>query len=548
MRLNKRLLLALALAALLVAPAFHCKEDPEEVELEAEDDPYEDGEEDEGPAKADDAKGDADESAVVVVTDKNVDEVLGKAKFALVMFYAPWCGHCKSMKPAYAAAALQLKESHPDVIIAKVDATEEKDLASKHEIQGFPTLKWFVDGKLAGEYGAGRTTDDIIRWVTKKTGSATSNVETVEALQAAAGKVLLLAYFDKFEGADHAAYEAAAQKDDNVHFLKTTAAEVAKKWGIKKALGFALGRNYSDHDFESVAAEGHPAFKGDDLEAKLEGFVKAERLPAYLPFSQENQPDIFQGGVNKQAIVTAPAKLLEKGSALEKAIREAAKAVKGELIFVTNPLGTGEDGASSEASGAIVKFFGLDAESKEPQVVGFAASDNKKFLHEGKATADELAKFAKGVVDGTAKKFFKSAPEPKEPTEGGVTIVVGNTVDKIVRDPTKDVLLEIYAPWCGHCKQLAPVYEKLAKRFSKVDSVVIAKMDGTENEHPDVSAQGFPTIIFFPAEKGAEPVPFDSGDRSLASLTKFIKQHAKVPFELPKKKKEESKEDGHDEL
>lgn len=39
---------------------------------------------------------------------------------------------------------------------------------------------------------------------------------------------------------------------------------------------------------------------GDDLEAKLEGFVKAERLPAYLPFSQENQPDIFQGGVNKQ--------------------------------------------------------------------------------------------------------------------------------------------------------------------------------------------------------------------------------------------------------
>lgn len=42
------------------------------------------------------------------------------------------------------------------------------------------------------------------------------------------------------------------------------------------------------------------------------------------------------------------------------------------------------------------------------------------------------------------------------------------------------------------------------------------------------SLQGFPTIIFFPAEKGAEPVPFDSGDRSLASLTKFIKQHAKV--------------------
>lgn len=36
---------------------------------------------------------------------------------------------------------------------------------------------------------------------------------------------------------------------------------------------------------------------------------------------------------------------------------------------------------------------------------------------------------------------------------------------------------------------MAPIYEKLAKRFAKIDSVVIAKMDGTENEHPDVEAQ-----------------------------------------------------------
>ena len=39
---------------------------------------------------------------------------------------------------------------------------------------------------------------------------------------------------------------------------------------------------------------------------------------------------------------------------------------------------------------------------------------------------------------------------------------------------------------CGHCKSLEPIYKKLGKRFKKIDSVVIAKMDGTENEHPDV--------------------------------------------------------------
>jgi len=45
---------------------------------------------------------------------------------------------------------------------------------------------------------------------------------------------------------------------------------------------------------------------------------------------------------------------------------------------------------------------------------------------------------------------------------------VGKNFDAIVKDPTKDVLLEVYAPWCGHCKRLEPVYADLAKRFEKV--------------------------------------------------------------------------------
>ena len=68
---------------------------------------------------------------------------------------------------------------------------------------------------------------------------------------------------------------------------------------------------------------------------------------------------------------------------------------------------------------------------------------------------------------------------------------------------------------CGHCKAMAPTYRKLAKRFRPVDSVVVAKMDGTANEHANVTVEGFPSIFLFPAGKSAQPISYDEADRSL---------------------------------
>lgn len=105
------------------------------------------------------------ESDVVHLTDSTFDGIMTASPSALIMFYAPWCGHCKAMKPAFSEAAKLMKEQGVPGILAAVDATKETELGKRFEVKGYPTIRYFADGVLKYEYGYGRTAEDIVKFM-----------------------------------------------------------------------------------------------------------------------------------------------------------------------------------------------------------------------------------------------------------------------------------------------------------------------------------------------------------------------------------------------
>lgn len=73
--------------------------------------------------------------------------------------------------------------------------------------------------------------------------------------------------------------------------------------------------------------------------------------------------------------------------------------------------------------------------------------------------------------------------------------------------------MKFYAPWCGHCKHLAPHFDEAAKIIANNPNIMLAKVDSTENEISGLEIQGYPTVKFWRKDKSAFPIEFN-GERT----------------------------------
>lgn len=441
-----------------------------------------------------------EEDDVLVLKESNFDEAIKKFEFILVEFYAPWCGHCKKLTPEYAGAAKILKEASPAVPLAKVDATENAAIATKFSVQGYPTIKFFIKGEPI-DFNGGRTQAEIVNWIKKKTGPASVGIEDAAALdKLKADNKVVIAYF----GADNENYQnfiKVGQSFEALTFTHSFDAALATAAGAELVL-------YKQFD------EGSNTYNGDWSVESIKAFINAHRYPVVMPFEGDEAIERVFGKEASAIVLFADDTNIDA----YKAFSEVAQSAKDKIIFSHSTVTSGLGQRLADYVGVKV------ADTPTVWIISPKSGDLSKFQLGGEITRDSLLTFLDNFSNDKLERFFKSQEIPEKNDEA-VRTVVGKNFKDVVLQPGVHVLAEFYAPWCGHCKTLAPIYEETAKALAGNEKILLVKIDSTENEIAGVAIQGFPTLKFYHADKKDQAPTDFSGERTREGIISFLKEN-----------------------
>jgi len=465
---------------------------------------------------------------VLELGDADFDSKLADIDTALVMFYAPWCGHCKRLKPEFEKSAGDLLANDPPVSLVKVDCTEAgKDTCGRFEVRGYPTLKIFRNGELSSDYNGPREAAGITKYMRSQVGPASKEVTTVAEAEAILAKSDAVIF--GFGAADSTIQQTfaktAAKLREDYTFAHSSAEEVLAKLGHTE--GVVLFRpKHLQNKFEDSSV----VYSGSDSDKGALASWISDNLHGLCGHRTTDNAKEF-----KMPLVVAYYNV------------DYAKNTKGTNYWRNRVLKVGKEFSSfnfaisnKDDFMSELSEYGFDHTSGDKPVVAARDAKGLKYKMTAEFDMEAFKDFLTQLEAGNVEPWIKSEPVPDN-SAAGVKVAVAKNFDELVTKSEKDVLVEFYAPWCGHCKKLTPIYDELGEKMAE-ENVEIVKMDATANDvPPEFDVKGFPTLYWLP--KGTKkPVSYNGG-RELDDFIKYIAENASDELKGYTRKGKEKKDE-----
>uniref|UniRef100_A0A5B7A5Z6 Thioredoxin domain-containing protein n=1 Tax=Davidia involucrata TaxID=16924 RepID=A0A5B7A5Z6_DAVIN len=337
------------------------------------------------------------DGTVLELDESNFDSAISSFDYIFVDFYAPWCGHCKRLAPELDKAAPVLAGLKEPIVIAKVNADKYTRLASKYEIDGFPTLKVFMHGVPTDYYGP-RKADLLVRFLKKFVAPDVAILDSDSAIS------------DFFEaaGTHFPIYVGFGLNESMISNL-------AIKY--KKRAWFSVAKDFSEdvmvlYDFDKVPALAslHPRynersiFYGPFEEKFLEDFIKQSLFPLAMPINHETLKSL-KDDERKIVLTIMEDEADEKSKELIKLLKAAASANR-DLLFCYVGVKQWEDFAES---------FEVTKKTKLPKMIVWDGNEDY-FSVVGSESIDEedqgsqITRFLQGYREGSVIQKQISGP------------------------------------------------------------------------------------------------------------------------------------------
>ncbi|ELU05863.1 hypothetical protein CAPTEDRAFT_159353 [Capitella teleta] len=215
----------------------------------------------------------------------------------LVMFYAPWCGHCRRLHPTFHQVYLDLRDT--PVRVAKVDATLYPNLASQYDVRGYPTIK-FIQGEKSFTHRGERSKESLAEFAKMAAGPRIRKISNKGKLADARGDHSSRTFFVFVGDESHDLYAKYTQltEDYPVHSYYYVAESKAIPSDIKmlrdpSVLVFKDGTQFEFKDRCLLHVDLTADIHQGDTKEELENFIKAERFVSF--------PKVADGGLNEMA-------------------------------------------------------------------------------------------------------------------------------------------------------------------------------------------------------------------------------------------------------
>uniref|UniRef100_A0A6M2DV45 Protein disulfide-isomerase n=1 Tax=Xenopsylla cheopis TaxID=163159 RepID=A0A6M2DV45_XENCH len=453
----------------------------------------------------------AGEEHVHELTDDDFTARLGELETALVMFYAPWCGHCKRLKPEFAKAAETLQGDETPIALAKVDCTEGgKETCGKFSVSGYPTLKIFRNGELSQDYNGPREAGGIVKYMRAQVGPSSKDITSLSQLEAflKPNEVAVVGFFKKETDLKGEFLKLADKMREKVRFAHTSSKDVLAK--------------YEASDDIILFRAPHLKNKFEDSFVKFDGKATKEALTSFI---QKNYHGLVghrtrdnMQEFNKPLVVAYYDVDYVKNAKGTNYWRNRVLKVAKEQTKVNFAVSSKADFQHE------LNEYGIDHVKDDKPVVLARNAKGQKYIMQKEFSVEAIQEFIDDMLAGNLEAYMKSEPIP-ESNDAPVKVAVAKNFDEIVTNNEQDTLIEFYAPWCGHCKKLAPVYDELGEKL-KDEDVAIVKFDASNNDVPSVyDVTGFPTLYWAPKDSKDSPVRYDGG-RELDDFIKYIAKHS----------------------